>query len=44
MSALDAARIVRAEIAACAEGPLADSAGDLRELREIRTDELAGLH
>ena len=44
MSALDAARMVRAEIAACAGGPLPDSAEDLRELREVRIDELAGLH
>ena len=44
ISALDAARVVRAEIAACAGGPLPDSAEDLRELKESRTDELAGLY
>ena len=44
MSALGAARVVRADIAARAGGPLPDSTEDLRELREVRTDELASLH
>jgi prevent-host-death family protein len=44
MSALDAARVVRAKVAARTGGPLPDSAEDLREIKEIRTDELAGLH
>ena len=43
MSALEAARLVRAEIAACIGGPLSDSTEDLRELRETRIDELLGL-
>jgi prevent-host-death family protein len=44
MSALDAARMVRTGTAARTGGPLPDSAEDLRALREVRTNELAGLH
>jgi prevent-host-death family protein len=40
MAALEAARAVRARIAAEAGGPLPDSATELRELRETRADEL----
>ena len=40
---LDQARAVREKIAASVGGFLSDSAGELRELREERTDELAGL-
>lgn len=43
MAALEAARAVRSETAAWAGGPLPDSAEELRELRETRTDELLGL-
>jgi hypothetical protein len=42
-AALDQARAVRARIAARVGGILPDSADELRELREERTDELAGL-
>jgi prevent-host-death family protein len=44
MSALEAARVVRADIAARTGGPLPDSTEHLRELREVRTDELSSLH
>jgi hypothetical protein len=43
-AALDQARAVREKIAARVGGFLPDSADELRELREERTDELAGLH
>ncbi len=43
-AALDQARAVREKIAARLGGFLPDSADELRELREERTDELAGLH
>ena len=43
MAALKAARAVRSEVAAWAGGPLPDSAEELRELREARTNELLGL-
>jgi hypothetical protein len=43
-AALDQARAVRRKIAARVGGILPDSADELRELREERTDELAGLH
>jgi len=42
-AALDQARAVREKIAARVGGFLPDSADELRELREERTDELAGL-
>ncbi len=42
-AALDQARAVRAKIAARAGGILPDSADELHELREERTDELTGL-
>ena len=42
-AALDQARAVREKIAARVGGILPDSADELRELREERTDELAGL-
>ena len=42
-AALDQARAVRAKIAARAGGILPDSADELHELREERTDELASL-
>ena len=42
-AALDQARAVREKIAARVRGFLPDSADELRELREERTDELAGL-
>jgi prevent-host-death family protein len=44
ISALDAARKVRAQIAAQAQGPLSDSTEDLQDVRETRTDELLGVH
>ena len=44
MSALEGARVVRAETSARTGGPLPDCAEDLEALREVRTDELAGLH
>ena len=44
ITALEAARKVRAEIVAHAGGPLPDSTEDLQELRETRTDELLGVH
>jgi prevent-host-death family protein len=44
MVALEAARIVRAETAACTTDPLPDSTEELQALREIRTDELSSLH
>jgi prevent-host-death family protein len=40
MAALEAARTVRAQVAAETGGSLPDSAPDLRELREARADEL----
>ena len=43
IAALEVARAIRSEIAAGAEGPLPDSAEELRELRETRVDELTGL-
>lgn len=43
-AALDQARAVREKIAPRVGGFLSDSADELRELREERTDELAGLH
>jgi hypothetical protein len=42
-AALDQARAVREKIAARVGGILPDSADELCELREERTDELAGL-
>jgi hypothetical protein len=42
-AALDQARAVREKITARVGGILPDSADELRELREERTDELAGL-
>jgi prevent-host-death family protein len=42
-AALDQARAVREKVAARVGGILPDSADELRELREERTDELAGL-
>jgi len=42
-AALDQARAVREKIAVRVGGILPDSADELRELREERTDELAGL-
>jgi hypothetical protein len=42
-AALDQARAVREKTAARVGGFLPDSADELRELREERTDELAGL-
>ena len=44
MSALQAARVVRAETAAHTGDPLPESVEDLQALREIRTDELSSLH
>ena len=44
MSALQAARVVRAETATRTDGPLPDSTEDLQALRETRTDELSSLH
>jgi len=43
-AALDRARAVREKIAARVGAVLPDSADELCELREERTDELAGLH
>jgi len=43
-AALEQARAVREKIAARVGGFLPDSADELRQLREERTDELAGLH
>ena len=43
MAALEAARAVRAQVAAQAGGPLPDSTPDLRELRETRANELDSL-
>jgi prevent-host-death family protein len=40
LTALEAARAVRAQSAAYAGGPLPDSVQDLRELREERADDL----
>jgi len=42
-AALDQAKAVREKIAARVGGILPDSADELRQLREERTDELAGL-
>ena len=43
MAALEAARAVRAQVAAQAGGPLPDSTPDLQELRETRANELDSL-
>ena len=43
LAALEAARAVRAQVAAEAGGPLPDSTPDLRELRETRANELDSL-
>lgn len=42
-AALDQARVVQEKMAVRMGGILPDSADELRELREERTDELAGL-
>ena len=44
MLALEAARAVRAQVAAHTADPLPDCTEDLHALREIRTDELSSLH
>jgi len=43
MTALEAARAVRAQVATRAGGPLPDSTPDLQELRETRANELDSL-
>ena len=43
LAALEAARAVRAQVAAEAGGPLPDSVPDLRKVREARADELDSL-